>query len=98
MAEQKRERSGWKTVGTHTKVYLVLAMVLIGFGVVGVLVNIFAPSSPTRDSFYSVSLYSNTVGIFLLLIANIRILKERERTKRVERATRLEEDGENDER
>lgn len=91
-----KDRSGWKSVGTHTRIYFILATVLIGFGLVGVLVNIFAPMSPTRESFYSASLYSNTAGIFLLLIANIRILKERERMRESERAARLGKGAETD--
>lgn len=79
MAERNRERNGWKDMGTHTRVYFVLSMVLIGFGLVGLLASFIFTGSSWIEGFYTASLYGNTAGVLLLLVTSVRISKDAER-------------------
>ena len=87
---RNRKPYGWKDMGTRTRVYFALSLVLISFGVVGLLASIVFTGSSWIDGFYSASLYGNTAGVLLLLVTTVRISKDAERL----RATANLEDGE----
>lgn len=75
---KSKQRYGWKDMGTHTRVYFILSMVLIGFGAVGLLASFVFTGSSWIDGFYTASLYGNTAGVLLLLVTSVRISKDAE--------------------
>jgi len=68
-------------MGTLTRVLFVVSMVLIGFGAVGLLASFIYTRTGWIDSFYSASLYGNTVGIILLLVTTFRLRNDLERAR-----------------
>lgn len=88
MSEKSGKRSDWKQMSALTRVLFVVSTVLIGFGLLGMIVSLIFTHTSWVNSFYSASLYSNTVGVLLLLLTTLRLVKDRERA-RAEGQTRV---------
>lgn len=94
MIEKKKRPGSLKDMSTLTRVFFVGAVILVSFGVVGVLASLIFTDSSWVDSFYSASIYGNTAGALLLLVTTIRLGKDREVAANRARTESTESQGE----